>query len=1280
MTAPRARRLRRWGSLLVLSSLLPLLGLTRPALAQQTACSETSTAITDVAAVMTGTDVTGLVMDCTTLLGLKDTLRGTATLDPDWAESTAMDTWDGITVAGTPPRVTELDLREQSLTGTIPAALGDLAGLEKLYLALNQLTGSIPPELGDLANLTILYLSSNDLDGPIPPELGNLTNLKTLYLLSNQFTGPIPRELGNLTNLEDLWLQRTPTLDGPIPPELGNLANLKELNLHRNAHTGSIPSTWGTTTHPLPNLKILRLNENDLDGSIPAALGRLVNLEDLTLNHNQLDGPIPAALGNLTNLLYLWLSENALTGPIPPELGNLTKLFELRLNSNDLTGPIPESFGSLSELDTLWLFRNNLSGPIPEAFGTFPFLVDLRLHDNDLTGPIPAFDNSPDLRILWLQRNNLEGPIPDLSSHTDLENLILHANPLLSGDIPTWLEDLTNLQFLYLGFTGLSGPIPVGLGTLPDLVRLHLAATDWTGTIPQAVLDKQATGDLTLWTNRYPTPPAVEDQAVRVGDSFTYAVTFTDRDADTLTYYAHQADEDETPLPAWLLFDRATGTLSGTPPTEEVIEVEVIATDEDTWPADGRPCDPDRDEADDEMNPPRLCAAVTFRVVSTPMPTPAAPTDLTAEVGCADSEGLVVLRWDVPPDPFDGPWDPNISPPNPPKGRYLYDYRKKPYHTSQYPPFSPDGGGEELDTYSEWVQMSGVGEHEGRLRYRAFHDLGGDLTRYTFQIRVSEISATNAASDWSEPSNEATPVACGAGSEGDGGVSGSQDDGGSSGGSSGSQDDGGSSGGVSGSQDDGGSSGGSSGSQDDGGSSGSQDDGGSSGGVSGSQDDGGSSGGSSGSQDDGGVSGSQDDGGSSGGASGSQDDGGSSGGASGSQDDGGSSGGSSGSQDDGGASGSQDDGGSSGGSSGSQDDGGASGSQDDGGSSGGASGSQDDGGSSGGASGSEGGGGSDAEPNPAEPPVMIGYLENPGPDSFQSGIGVISGWVCDAETVEIEIGDFPTQEAAYGTERADTQDACGDTNNGFGLLFNWNLLGDGEHTVVALVDGEELARATVTVTTLGAEFLQLARATVTTLGAEFLQDVAGECEVANFPRPGETVTLAWQQTSQNFVLTSGSAPSGENRAGVAGMGYLENPGPNSFQSGIGILSGWVCDAEVVELEIDGGVPITAAYGTDRADTAAVCGDTDNGFGLLFNWNLLGDGEHTVVALVDGEELGRATVRVTTLGTEFLRGAEGECTVTDFPMLGETVTLEWQQNSQNFVITDFEQNFVITDFE
>ena len=49
------------------------------------------------------------------------------------------------------------------------------------------------------------------------------------------------------------------------------------------------------------------------------------------------------------------------------------------------------------------------------------------------------------------------------------------------------------------------------------------------------------------------------------------------------------------------------------------------------------------------------------------------------------------------------------------------------------------------------------------------------------------------------------------------------------------------------------------------------------------------------------------------------------------------------------------------------------------------------------------------------------------------------------------------------------------------------------------------------------------------------------------------------------------------------------------------------------------------------------------------------------------QIGRATVQVTTLGQEFLRGAAGECLVEDFPMLGETVTLE---SLLSFLLTVF----------
>ncbi len=161
----------------------------------------------------------------------------------------------------------------------------------------------------------------------------------------------------------------------------------------------------------------------------------------------------------------------------------------------------------------------------------------------------------------------------------------------------------------------------------------------------------------------------------------------------------------------------------------------------------------------------------------------------------------------------------------------------------------------------------------------------------------------------------------------------------------------------------------------------------------------------------------------------------------------------------------------------------------------------------------------------------------------------------------------------------------------------------------------------------------------------------------------------------SFIVNSGFYLS----PGGAGAleGRLENPGPHSFQSGVSALWGWVCDAAMVEIEIEteqGDVgQYMAMYGMERLDTLATCGDADNGFVLLVNWNLLGAGEHRVTAFADGFELGRALVQVTTVGEgaeeEFLRGVEGECVAEGFPYQGQSTRLEWQQNSQNFVITD-----------
>ena len=182
-----------------------------------------------------------------------------------------------------------------------------------------------------------------------------------------------------------------------------------------------------------------------------------------------------------------------------------------------------------------------------------------------------------------------------------------------------------------------------------------------------------------------------------------------------------------------------------------------------------------------------------------------------------------------------------------------------------------------------------------------------------------------------------------------------------------------------------------------------------------------------------------------------------------------------------------------------------------------------------------------------------GRLETPAPGSFQSGVGLIRGWVCSAGRVDIEVVGRGALTAVYGEGREDTRVDCGDSNNGFSLQFNWNELGEGTHTVRALADGEEFGRATVTVATLGQAFFR---------GAQ------GEFPIEPFPSAGRTSRLRWLESRQLFVLSNGGTPAtggGSSRADAK----LEDPQPGSFQSGIGLIRGWVCSASQVEVEVVG---------------------------------------------------------------------------------------------------------------
>ena len=199
-----------------------------------------------------------------------------ATDGPNWRNNTnwltdaPLDDWAGVIAITTTENgrvvgecVTVLSLRNNQLSGEIPAELGNLPNLEWLDLNDNQLSGEIPKEVGSLANLESLDLSHNQLSGEIPKEVGSLANLESLYLWGNQLSGEIPAELGNLPNLESLYLNDN-QLSGEIPVELGKIPTL---NLLDNQLSGRILRPNGTNPQYAWEGSTIRVTWDAVDGA-----------------------------------------------------------------------------------------------------------------------------------------------------------------------------------------------------------------------------------------------------------------------------------------------------------------------------------------------------------------------------------------------------------------------------------------------------------------------------------------------------------------------------------------------------------------------------------------------------------------------------------------------------------------------------------------------------------------------------------------------------------------------------------------------------------------------------------------------------------------------------------------------------------------------------------------------------------------------------------------------------------------------------------------------------
>ena len=478
---------------------------------------------------------TGLAGDCEVLLVAKDRLRGSGSLN--WSVETAIGSWDGVTVGGTPRRVTGLALDSRSLTGSIPWELGSLSELTVLNLHENSLTGSIPPELGSLRKVTYLRLSRNSLTGVIPSELGGLSSVTYFNLAVNSLTGVIPSELGDLSNLRQLWLKENQLsgslpselgglsklthlmlwvnrLSGEIPGELGGLSNLTHLAIHTNRFTGCNPAAWRSVAGRSLQVGLPYCNGAPVfgsseyvfavgeDASVGSAVGT-VSASDVdagdTLSYSIMSGNVGGVFkmakstGAITvgsALDYEATRRYALEVQVSDRRGGtatvvvsvgVTNVLDVCLGGVAVTSPSTTNTGLAGDCEVLLVAKDTLRGTGSLNWSTGTAIGSW---DGVTVGGTPKRVTG-----LALDSRSLTGSIPwELGSLSELTVLNLHENSL-TGSIPPELGSLSKVTYLRLSRNSLTGVIPSELGGLSSVTYFNLAVNSLTGVIPSELGD-----------------------------------------------------------------------------------------------------------------------------------------------------------------------------------------------------------------------------------------------------------------------------------------------------------------------------------------------------------------------------------------------------------------------------------------------------------------------------------------------------------------------------------------------------------------------------------------------------------------------------------------------------------------------------------------------------------------------------------------------------------------------------------------------------------------------
>lgn len=322
--------------------------------------------------------------------------------------------------------------------------------------------------------------------------------------------------------------------------------------------TSTLPlGSWHGVTVENGRVTRLALQSNNIQGNDLSMLPNLDAIEFISFNDNKLSGTLPD-FSILTDLTFLSINNNNFSfADLETNYTANTALTEFTYqtqNSGDAEQNIEVIIGSDyaitmtpvagTNVSYQWYRANRFTQDVtsnPVAGATSSFLTFTNIQSPDLdtyvcwaTSPIitdliirrPRIDlyaevSQAERDALIIFYNSLDGPnwtentnwgtlapVKDWAHVTTAGNRVIALDFFgvggLTGQIPTEIEDLVNLEYLGIGIeSGVTGPLPSSIGNLTELKRLRIQGTGNSGALPASIGNLSNLEELRLIGNAF---------------------------------------------------------------------------------------------------------------------------------------------------------------------------------------------------------------------------------------------------------------------------------------------------------------------------------------------------------------------------------------------------------------------------------------------------------------------------------------------------------------------------------------------------------------------------------------------------------------------------------------------------------------------------------------------------------------------------------------------------------------------------------------------------------